>query len=480
MTGSDWRTKARLFLILAFVAVAGRSLVGQAAAPRNVSGDAVLQKLNSAVSQIVAQVSPAVVQIRATGFGPAGEGERTEASFIERQHSIGSGIIVDPSGYILTNDHVVHGAHRVRVLLPTVPGERPSGIDGARRRIFDALVVGSQPDVDLALLKIEASGLPVLPLTRSSRARQGELVFAVGSPEGLASTVTMGIVSAEERQVENAFPMLFIQTDAPINPGNSGGPLVDADGVLVGINTFILTHSGGSQGLGFAIPAATAKFVYDSLRAFGRVRRVDAGVISQSITPELAAGLGLPRDWGVIVADVEPGSAAQAAGVLPGDIIDAFDGQPIGSLPALTGAVFLHPVEQSVSLRVQRGGKPLTFEIHAPEATRPADRLGELISPEKGIIRRFGIVGADLNDKLREVLHGLREGPGVVVGARIQDAGSTETGLRAGDVIRSLNRKPIDSLETLRQSIRALKPGDAVALQIERDGKLAYLAFEME
>ena len=181
-------------------------------------------------------------------------------------------------------------------------------------------MIGSQADVDLALLKIEATNLPVLSLEKAHLAQQGEIVFAIGSPEGLASSVTMGVVSAAERQVENAFPMAFIQTDAPINPGNSGGPLVDAEGSLVGINAFILTRSGGSEGLGFAIPTATVKFVYESLRKYGRVRRIETGVLCQPITPELAAGLNLSRDWGVIISDVDPNGTAHAAGVGPGDI----------------------------------------------------------------------------------------------------------------------------------------------------------------
>ena len=248
----------------------------------------------------------------------------------------------------------------------------------------------------------------------------------------------------------------------------------------MGINTFILTHSGGSQGLGFAIPAATAKFVYESIRKYGRVRRVEAGIYSQPITPAMAAGLGLPRDWGVIISDVDPKSAAQKAGVEPGDIIEAIDGHPIDHLPSVIGAIFLHPVEEPVLLKVLRGSRALTLEIHAPEASRPADRLGELATPEKGLVRKLGIVAADLNDKMREILPGLREGPGVVVGARIQEAISTESGLRAGDVIRALNQVKIEGLESLRQAVRGLKAGDAVALQVEREGRLTFLSFEME
>ena len=467
-------------LLVACAVTRGQALAQKTTAKKAAASNGILQKLNGEVAQILAQVSPAVVQIRVTGFGPSEDNNRTEAVVVERQYSLGSGIIVDPSGFIITNEHVVHGAQRVRVLLPPIPGANPTGTDSTRRRIFEARVIGSQADVDLALLKIEASDLPVLSLEKASPAKQGEIVFAVGSPEGLASSVTMGVVSAAERQVENAFPMMFIQTDAPINPGNSGGPLVDAEGALVGINAFILTRSGGSEGLGFAIPAATVKFVYESLRKYGRVRRIEAGVISQPITPALAAGLNLSRDWGVIISDVDPNGSAQAAGVAPGDIIDAFDGHPIYSLPGLMGAVFVHPIDEPVILRLLHGEATYTLELQAKEANVPTEQRGELATPDRGLIRRFGIIGADIDEKIRKIMPHLRSGSGVVVGARIQDATSADTGLKAGDVIRSINQTPVDSLDTLKKSVRGLKAGDAVALQIEREGKLSYLSFEIE
>lgn len=440
----------------------------------------VIQRLNTEMAQILAHVSPAVVQIRVVGFGLSEGGAGTEAAVVERQHSLGSGIIVDPTGYILTNEHVIHGAQRVSVTLPAVPGSSPSATDSTRRRIFEAKVIGSQPDVDLALLKIEATGLPVLSLEKVRLAKQGELVFAIGSPDGLASSVTMGVVSAAERQVENAFPMAFIQTDAPINPGNSGGPLVDAEGFLLGINAFILTRSGGSEGLGFAIPAETVKFVYESLRKYGRVRRIEVGILSQAITPELAAGLHLRRDWGVIVSDVDPDGAAKTAGVEPGDIIDAFDGQPVYSLPGLMRSVFVHPIDKLVTLKLLHGDETYTLEIQAKESSRPTDRLGELAMSNQGLVRRLGIIGVDIDDQIRGIIPQLRSASGVVVTARIQEATSADSGLQAGDVIRSLNQTRVGSVETLKQAVRALKAGDAVALQVEREGKLTYLSFEME
>ncbi len=480
MSRFTWQAVACPLWLLACVAAQGQAVAHPKPFPGGTSSGGAIQKLNSQVAQILAQVSPAVVQIRVTGLGPSEESNRIEAAVVERQHSLGAGIIVDPSGFIITNEHVIHGAQRVSVLLPAMPGTRPSATDSTRKRIFEAKVIGSQPDVDLALLKIEATNLPVLSLDKAIPARQGELVFAIGSPDGLASSVTMGVVSAAERQVENAFPMAFIQTDAPINPGNSGGPLVDGEGSLVGINAFIMTRSGGSEGLGFAIPAETVKFVYESLRKYGRVRRIEVGILSQPITPELAAGLHLPRDWGVIISDVDPDGAAQAAGVEPGDIIDSFDGHPIYGLPGLMKAVFVHPIDQPVTLKLLHGDETYTLEILAKESTKPTDRLGELALSDKGLVRRLGFLGTDIDDKIRSIMPHLRSGPGVVVGARIQDATSADSGLQAGDVVRALNGTLIDSLKTLKQAVRDLKAGDAVALQVERDGKLSYLAFEME
>jgi len=440
----------------------------------------ILREMNAAVTRLAAKVSPAVVQIQVTGYGLAADPGRTDSGYVARQHAIGSGVVVAPEGYILTNYHVVHGAQRIRVVL-AVPakGAHPAA-DATSRRIFTASVVGVDPNVDLAVLKIEATGLASLNLDGAGRARQGELVFAVGSPEGLASTVTMGIVSSADRQVDITQPMSFIQTDAPINPGNSGGPLVDVNGALVGINTFILSQSGGSQGLGFAIPASLAGFVYQSLRKNGRIHRIEVGATIQAITPTLSAGLGLPRDWGVVISDVALGSAARTAGVAAGDVIESFDGRPINDMAALTNAIYLHPVGKPVALTVLRGNERVTLSILAPEVTRPTDQLLDVADPSKDLVRRLGIIGVDVSAKLKGIISPLRIGKGVVVAGRTLDATSVESGLQAGDVIHAVNRTEVESLEALRHLIAALKPGDPVVLQVERQGKFIYIAFDME
>ncbi len=433
----------------------------------------ILHELDRSMVRLAAKVSPSVVQIQVTGYRAAGPASPLEPAPVARQSAIGSGVIVDPEGYILTNHHVVHGAQRVEVLLP--------GAAGDGRRLFEAKVIGTEPDIDLALLKIDASGLPALALDSASSVRQGELVFAIGSPEGLASTVTMGIVGSAARPVEGPHgAMNFIQTDAPINPGNSGGPLVNTGGALVGINTFIVSLSGGSQGLGFAIPAPMVRFVYDSLRKHGHLQLVEVGVVAQSITPTLAAALGLPRDWGVVVSDVALSGAARAAGVAPGDVILTFDGRPMDTLAALTSAHYLHQPGEPVQLVLLRGEQRLTLKINAPEAARPTDQLIDLASPATSMVRRLGILGVDVSAKLHGIIPPLRVGNGVVVAARTLDTTRVDSGLQPGDVIHAVNRTDVDSLETLRRVIGAIKAGDPVAIQIERQGKLMYLAFEME
>lgn len=275
-----------------------------------------LVQFSGSVEQLAAKVSPAVVQIQVTGFGPAEESGRADAALIVRQHAVGSGVIVDPDGYIMTNAHVVEGAQRIRVVLPAPPATSSfEVVTIGKTQVFDAKVIGSHKESDLALLKVEGTNLPTLPLSPQHPARPGELAFAIGSPEGLQNSVTMGVVSSVWRQPDPDKSMVYIQTDAPINPGNSGGPLVDVNGAIVGLNTFILSSGGGSEGLGFAIPARIVSFVYQSLRKYGHVHRVEIGAVAQTITPTLAAGLGLAQNWGIVISDITPMEPADAAGI---------------------------------------------------------------------------------------------------------------------------------------------------------------------
>src|SRR6476661_2241513 len=289
-----------------------------------------LQQFSDSVQSLVARVSSSVVQVLVTGYGRVEDGSQNDTDLVVgKQRSLGSGAIITPDGYIVTNAHVVAGGQHIRVVLSDEVREGSSGrsLVNPRGRVAEARVVGVARDVDLALLKIDLDDLPALPLANYEALRQGELVFAFGSPEGLRNSVTMGIVSAVARQPDADNPLVYVQTDAPINHGNSGGPLVNVKGELVGINTFILSESGGSQGVGFAIPGALVQVAYPKLRQYGHLHRGEIGILLQTITPTLASGLGLPQDSGAMISDVQPDSPAAQAGLRIQDIVVAVDGE---------------------------------------------------------------------------------------------------------------------------------------------------------
>jgi serine protease Do len=442
----------------------------------------VLQQLNSELEGLVAKVSPAVVQVLVTGYGPLEDKEQSDTALIVRQHAIGSGVIVDPDGYIITNAHVVEGAQRIRVVLPEAPIHMPMQLAAAgKTQILDAKLIGVHREIDLALLKVNSkTPLPTLSLGSGRSVRQGQLVFAIGSPEGLQSTVTMGIVSSVARQPVPDKPMVYIQTDAPINPGNSGGPLVDMEGYVVGINTFIFTQAGGSEGLGFAIPARVVKFVYQNLRKYGHVHRVVIEARGQTITPSLASALGLAQDWGVIIADVLPGGPAEAAGLKVQDIVLAADDRPIDTLPVYAAIQYMHPADQPLKLDVLRGKEKKTLYIPVFEEKHSVDQLTDLAGSDASLVSQLAILAVNMNDQIRALIPDLRITSGVIVVARAADLFGPDTGLTAGDIIHFVNRTSIDSLDSLRTALKQLKAGDAVALQVERQGHLQYLSFELE
>ena len=440
----------------------------------------VLLQLNSALQDLAARISPAVVQILVTGYGTAHEEDRAQTAFIVRQHAVGSGVIVDSNGYIMTNAHVVEGAQRIRVALPLPMGDSGGQVPIGKRRILEAKLLGQHKETDLALLKIDETDLPTLPLI-SQRPHVGQLVFAIGSPEGLQNSVTMGVVSALARQPDPTKALTYIQTDAPINPGNSGGPLVDMNGSVLGINTFILSSGGGSEGLGFAIPARVVEFVYQSLRKHGHVHRVEIGAGTQEITPTLAEGLNLPQRWGVVVVDVTPDGPAAAAGLQINDIILSADDRRIETLPSLSSALYLHRLDQVVKLEILRGKERKTLYVPAVEHRDHMDQLIDAVNPENSLIQKLGVLAIDLTGDLGTKLSSeLRIPSGVVVVGRAADLIIPDTGLQAADVIHQLNTTPIDSVATLRSAMNGLKTGDPVVLQIERDGGLMYVSFEME
>jgi serine protease Do len=438
-----------------------------------------LAQFNDALENLAAKVSPAVVQILVTGYGPLHEQNRSETALIVRQHAVGSGVIVDSNGYIITNAHVVEGAQRIRVALP-LPMDSTRSLAAGRRHILEARLVGVHKETDLALLKIDEKDLPTLILLAQQRPRVGQLVFAIGSPEGLQNSVTMGVVSAVARQADPDKPITYIQTDAPINPGNSGGPLVDMNGAVLGINTFILSEGGGSEGLGFAIPARIVDFVYHSLRKYGHVHRVEIGAVTQEITPTLADGLKLSQRWGVIIADVKPDGPAATAGLQIQDIVLTADDRRIETLPQLSSALYLHRLDQVLKLEILRGDQKKTLYVPAIEHRDEMDQLFDAADAEKNLIPRLGILATDLTDELRGKIGTLRIPSGVIVLGRAANLILSDTGLETGDIIHSLNTTPITSLDTLRAAVSTLKTGDPVVLQVERSDGLTYLSFEME
>jgi serine protease Do len=344
---------------------------------------------------------------------------------------------------------------------------------------MEARIVGSDAAVDLALLKVETTGLPALPLGDYNKVRQGELVFAFGSPDGLPNSVTMGVVSAAARQPDADSPMVFVQTDAPVNPGNSGGPLINVDGEVVGINTYILSVGGGNEGLGFAIPSAVVAFVYPQLKRYGHVHRGETGIGIQAITPILAAGLNLSTNWGVIVSDVVPGSPADSAGLKVKDIITSIDGKPVESLPSIGTRLSMRTGGEQVKLGVLRGSEKLSFDLLVVEVPHDFDRLTDLVDPDKNLVPKLGVVVVEIDSKIAAMLSGLRIPSGVIVAAKAA-ASSVDVSLATGDVIHAINGAPVDTIESLRTALDRLKPSASVVLQIEREGRLMFIAFQDE
>jgi serine protease Do len=290
----------------------------------------------------------------------------------------------------------------------------------------------------------------------------------------------MGVVSAIARQPDPDSPMVYIQTDAPINPGNSGGPLVDVDGELVGINTFILTQSGGNEGMGFAIPSGILAVAYPQLRKYGHVHRGEIGVSVQSITASMAAGLDLARDHGVIVSDVIPSSPAEAAGLKMQDIIIGVDGGPVDDLPAFSLRAYMLRAGTSTKVTVLRGDEKLDLQIPVVEHRHTADRLLDTVDREKNLVGKLGILGIQIDKTITPMLPDLREASGVMVAAKTVGTSAVDNPLSVGDVIHALNGTNVIDLDYLRKSLESIKFNDPVVLQIEREGTMKYLAFRMD
>jgi serine protease Do len=430
---------------------------------------------------LVKRVGPAVVNISTTQvnvaaappdlrnpFGeqdPFGEfwrrffGDRMPRGGGQRQSSLGSGFIIDSDGSILTNNHVVADAQRITVRLA----------DGNE---YEAKVVGRDPKTDIAVIKIDAKvNLQAITLGDSERLEVGEWVVAIGNPFGLDNTVTSGIVSAKGRHIGQGPYDNFIQTDASINPGNSGGPLINLRGEVVGINTAIFSRTGGNIGIGFAIPIDLVKEVLPQLKAKGKVTRGYLGVLIQKVTPDLADGLGLDRARGALVAEVSKGGPAEKAGVKVGDVIIEYEGREVRDSSELPILVARTAVDKKVRLKLLRDRKEITVTAAVGELR---DEEVAAAAPEKG---DFGLTVQRVTPELAESL-GLDKAEGVVITAVEPGSAADEAGLRRGDVVLEVDRKPVDSLAAYKRAVSGIEKGRGVLFLVRRGDGTMFLALK--
>ena len=456
------------------------ALMGSAASAQTARTPS-LTELSRSLEDLAEKVSPSVVQIHVTASTLGAEAPATGAGVPATRRASGSGVIVHADGYIVTNAHVVENATRIEVEIPfaATGGEKGRSILGRRGRTVGAQVISTDDETDLAVLKIDAKGLPALPYGDSDGLRAGQIVLAFGSPLGLSSSVTMGVVSAVARQLELEHPMIYVQTDAPINPGNSGGPLVDASGRLVGINTKILTQSGGSEGIGFAAPSNIVRNVVEQMIKFGRVRRGEIGVNAQTITPMLADALSLPVRSGVIIADVAANGPAARGGLQRGDLVLTLDGKPMENGRQFRINIYARAGQQ-VSLEVQRGDQQVWLRVQVGERAGSAGRLADLIGAQQAI-PQLGITVLDLTPAITAMLPAVRRDKGAVIARIGPDAPvSPEGRLQAGDVVYELNGKTITSGLDLKNVAAELKIGAPAVFIVEREGVLHYVSFRTE
>jgi serine protease Do len=414
-------------------------------------------KLGNSFSPIVKSVTPSVVKVFVTTasqrqlsgadmeqfrrfFGPMFPDFDQQQS--PNQHALGSGVVVSQDGYILTNNHVVEKAKDIQVALN----------DG---RSFSAKLVGTDPQTDVALLKIDAKNLPALTLADSDSVEIGDVVLAIGNPFGIGQTVTEGIVSAKDRTniSEGDQDEDYIQTDAAINPGNSGGALVDTQGRLVGINTSILSRTGGNQGIGFAVPSNLCRWVMESLVSTGKVTRGFLGVVIQNLTPDLAKAFNVNRSMGALISEVTPNGPADAAGLKNGDVVIQYDNKPV---------------------QVERSGEQKMVNVMVKERSTTSVAANQTPKPtEDGSLN--GVAVQDLSRDLRAEL----KVPNTVEGAVIQEVDpsspSYEAGLRVGDVITEINHRPIKNAQEAVQATSS-KPNGATLVKVFRNGSSRYVA----
>jgi serine protease Do len=418
-------------------------------------------KMVKTSAQKMPQMDPFFRQFFGDQFNGDFGGPQQRRPRSEREQSLGSGVIVSPNGYILTNNHVVDGANDVRVTL-------------SDKREFKARVVGTDPKTDIAVLKIDATDLPSVVIGDSDKVQTGDYALAIGNPFGLGDTVTMGIVSATGRGnlgIEDYES--FIQTDAPINPGNSGGALVNDRGELVGINTAILSHgSEGNQGIGFAVPVNVARNVMDQIVKTGKVTRAYLGVMAQEVTPDLARAFHEKEVRGALVGDVTPDSPASKAGLEKGDIILAINGKPVNDSAQLRMNLSLMQPGTDVNVTVLRNGSERQFTARLAELPTETAKLQKSDNATESAMD--GVSVEDLNAKTARELQLPPSTTGVVVTEVDPSSQAAANGLKQGDVIQEVNHQPVHNTAEFQRAIR--HSGDDTLLLVNRQGNTLYLA----
>ena len=438
-----------------------------------------IEETSRAFSEIVKSVSPSVVNISSTKVL-----KRQQVPFDEffdfltpfpdgknrrfKEQSLGSGVIVSPDGYIVTNNHVVEQSSDIRVILYD-------------RRSFKARVIGSDPKTDIAIIKIDAKGLSVIPWGDSEKLQVGEFVLAIGNAFGLNNTVTMGIISAVGRaDVGIADYEDFIQTDAAINPGNSGGPLVNIKGEIIGINTAIFSKTGGYQGIGFAVPSNMVRAVKEQLTRDGKVTRGWLGVTIQELTPEMAQKFGLKGADGVLVSDIAKGSPAAKAGIQRGDIITEFNGKRIADVGVLRNMVAQSTIGANILIRLIRRDKEMSMTATIVELPADTSDLSSRPAPggESAANALSGVTVTDLTPAIAKQLGLDKDEKGVVVLKIESGSAAEDAGLRKGDVLEEIDRQKVASLNEFNRALSKLRADEAVLLFVNRSGRKFYITIE--
>lgn len=482
------RSKKRMFLVVLLLLISF-SACGRDETPKLPSPPAQPVTSSAGVrtsfAEVVNRVSPAVVTIRTESRSRSPRqfpfmddpffrrffGDRLPTVPEQRQRGLGSGVIVSTDGYILTNHHVIDGAEEIEI---EMTGRQP----------LDAKLVGSDPPSDLAVLKINASDLTALALADSDKVQVGDLVLAVGNPLGIGQTVTMGIISAKSRRtgLSNGSFEDFLQTDAPINRGNSGGALVDSNGNLIGINSQILSPSGGSIGIGFAIPSNMARDVLDQLLKNGEVRRGHLGIVVQPVTEDMAANLSLNNVRGLIVSQIQPGSAAERAGMKRGDVILALNGNAVSDPNSFRNDVAGTPPGNTVTLRVLREGNEQELRATLEEfkvEERPVSPVRNNSSESRGDqTGKLGLAVQPLTPAIAQQLGISAETQGLVV-VEIDPAGpAADSGIQRGDVIEAVNQQPVRTVAEIRTALE--RSGDKpVLLLVNHKGTTIFLTVRL-